>query len=130
MAGNLNEQQMSAILDAMPYEMAFVDDNDRLQYMNQADTRQFGAGGEAVGRDVRACHSEASLPKVEEILSDLRNGKADEAWFWISTAEPRLLNRFIALRDKEGEYLGILEYVLDFDAIEAIAEDKKDASAP
>ncbi len=68
-----------------------------------------------------------TLPKVEKILSDFKSGKADEAEFWIPSLAPRILNRFIALRDKDGKYLGVFEYVLDFNKIDKIAEDKKDA---
>jgi len=67
------------------------------------------------------------IPKVEKILADFKSGKTDEAEFWIPSLAPKILNRFIALRDKSGKYLGILEYILDFNAIEKIAEDKKDA---
>ena len=64
---------------------------------------------------------------VEKILTDFKNNKADEAEFWIPSLAPKILNIFIALRDSSGKYIGILEYILDFTAIEQIAEVKKDA---
>jgi len=56
-----------------------------------------------------------------------KSGKADEAEFWIPSLGPKILNQFIALRDKDGKYLGVLEYILDYSVLEQIAEDKKDA---
>ena len=41
--------------------------------------------------------------------------------------EHKMMNRFFAIRDKSGKYLGALEYVLDFTEIEKIAEENKDA---
>ena len=121
---NLSEQQIAAILDALPLEMAFVDENDRVQYRNKVGRRMVPIGDEVIGRDLRACHKDESLSKVEKILSDFRDGKAEEAWFWVSAEKPRILNRFIAIRDESGKYLGTLEYLLNFDAIETVAEGK------
>jgi uncharacterized protein len=128
MIENLNLEQISGILDALPFEMMFVDENDRVRYGNKLGTRMFRFSGESVaGRDVRTCHPAHVLPKVEKILSDFKSGAADEAEFWIPSLKPKLLNRFIAIRDQSGKYLGILEYLLDFEAVEKIAVDKKDA---
>lgn len=128
MIENLDLEQISGILDALPFEMMFVDENDCVQYGNKLDTRTFRfQGGKVAGKDVRTCHPEHVLPKVEKILSDFKSGAADEAEFWIPSLKPRLLNRFIAIRDRSGKYMGILEYLLDFEAIEQIAIDKKDA---
>ncbi len=120
----LSEEQIAAILDAMPFEMSFVDADDRLRYRNRVGRRIIPIGDELMGSDVRGCHQEATLPKVEAILSDLRSGKRDEAWFWVSPSQPRILNRFVAIRDASGRYLGTLEYLLNFDAVQAIADGK------
>ncbi len=128
MIENLSLEQISAVLDALPFEMMFVDENDRVQYGNKLGTRLFRFKKESIaGKDIRSCHPKKVLPKVEKILTDFKNNKADEAEFWIPSLAPKILNRFIALRDSSGKYIGILEYVLDFTAIEQIAEDKKDA---
>lgn len=128
MIENMNPEQISALLDALPFELMFVDENDRVQYGNKLETRLFRFKKESIaGRDVRSCHPESVLPKVEKILSDFKSGAADEAEFWIPSLAPKVLNRFIALRAPGGKYLGILEYILDFQAVERIAEEKKDA---
>ncbi len=128
MINNMNLDQISALIDALPFELMFVDENDCVQYGNKIDTRLFRFKSEKMaGMDIRSCHPKKIVPKVEKILSDFKAGKADEAEFWIPSLAPKMLNRFIALRDKAGKYMGILEYVLDFNAVEQIAIDKKDA---
>lgn len=128
MIGNLKAEQVKGILDAMPFEMMFADETDHVVWANKIETRKFRFQGDQVfGKDLRGCHPPATLPKVEKILSDFKSGAADEAEFWIPSLRPRLLNRFLAIRDADGKYLGILEYLLDFAAIDQIAEDKKDA---
>ena len=127
MIENLNLVQISAILDALPFDIIFVDENDLVQYGNKLETRFFRFQKDIAGTDIRTCHPEKALPKVEKILADFKSNEADEAAFWIPSLGPKILNRFIALRDSSGKYMGILEYLLDFNAIEQIKEDKKDA---
>lgn len=128
MVKNLNLEQISVILDALPCEMMFVDENDTVRYGNKMETRVFRFNKDKiVGTDIRSCMSDKTQPKVEKILADFKSGKADEAEFWIPSLGPKILNQFIALRDKDGKYLGVLEYILDYNALEQIAEDKKDA---
>ena len=127
MIENLKLEQISAILDALPFDIMFVDENDLVQYGNKLGTRLFRFQKDIAGKDIRSCHPKRALPKVEKILADFKSNKADEAAFWSPGLAPKILNRFIALRDSSGKYMGILEYLLDFNAIEQIAEDNKDA---
>jgi DUF438 domain-containing protein len=80
-----------------------------------------------LGRDVRSCHKPESLPRTEQMLDDLRSGRKDEDEFWIDGLGVKLLNRFLAVRDDSGKYLGCIEYLLDFTALEALARGKQDA---
>jgi DUF438 domain-containing protein len=127
MIGNLSKEQIKAMFDALPFQMVFIDGNDKIQWWNESKARLMEAPKDRLGKDVRECHKPESLPRLEKMLSDFKSGKADEAEFWIPSLAPRLLNRFIAIRDQDGKYLGILEYLLNFDAIELIAIAKKDA---
>jgi len=61
------------------------------------------------------------------MLDDLRSGRKDEDEFWIDGLGVKLLNRFLAVRDECGKYLGCIEYLLDFTALEALARAKQDA---
>jgi hypothetical protein len=83
--------------------------------------------GKILGRDVRLCHKAESLPRTERMLEDLRSGRKDEDEFWIDGRGVKLLNRFLAVRDASGKYLGCIEYLLDFTALEALARAKQDA---
>ena len=118
--------QIKGLLDALPCDLIFVDEEDRLRYWNKAETRSMKPPMEALGRDIPNCHKPESLPKLEKILAGFKEGHADEAEFWVTDLNEKVLNRFIAVRDQSGKYLGILEYLLDFSAMEALAREKKD----
>ena len=127
MVDRLSKDQLDAILNALPIEFIFVDENDRLQYCNKAERQAQMSQREILGRDIRNCHKPESLPRTDQMLDDFRNGRNDENEFWIDGLGVKLLNRFLAVRDESGEYLGCIEYLLDFTALKELAEAKKDS---
>jgi DUF438 domain-containing protein len=78
-----------------------------------------------LGRDIRDCHRPESLPRADRMLDDLRSGRKDEDEFWIDGLGVAILNRFLAVRDASGKYLGCIEYLLNLTALEELAEAKK-----
>jgi DUF438 domain-containing protein len=123
----LSRDQLESILDALPLEFIFVDENDYLQYYNKEETRSRKGPDDILGKDIRQCHKPESLPRTNKMLDDFKTGKKDEDEFWIEGVGIKLLNRFLAVRDKSGKYIGCLEYLLDFTAMEQLAEEKKDS---
>ena len=124
MLEGLTREQLDGIMDALPVDILFVDENDKLRYWNKADKREGPAN--ALGKDIRGCHKRESLPRLEKLVANLRSGAKDEEEFWVSYND-RILNRFIAVRNKDGKYLGMLEYLFRFKDLDKLAEDKKEA---
>ncbi|NPU86272.1 MAG: hypothetical protein HPY65_17470 [Syntrophaceae bacterium] len=124
---NLSREQLEAILDALPMEFIFVDNKECLQYANKGEKRSRPSSPDLIGKDIRACHQPESLPMLEQFIDNLKTSKKDEEDFWILFPGQKILNRFLAVRDKSGKYLGLVEYLLDFKAMEELAEAKKDA---
>jgi DUF438 domain-containing protein len=127
MLDRLSKEQLNAILDALPIEFIFVDESDRLQYCNTEARQEKMDGDGILGNDIRTCHKPESLPRTEQLLADFKSGERNEDEFWIDGVGTRLLNRFLAVRDTSGKYLGCIEYLLDFTALEKLAEAKKDS---
>ena len=123
----LSKDQVEAIFDALPVEFIFVDEKDRLQYYNKEETRSRKGPEDILGKDIQNCHQPESLPRTDQMLEDFKTGAKDEDEFWIEGMGTKLLNRFLAVRDKSGKYMGCIEYLLDFTAMEQLAEAKKDA---
>lgn len=125
MIDRLSKDQLDAILNALPLEFIFVDENDRLQYCNKAERQVQMRRREILGIDIRNCHKPESLPRTDQTLDDFRSGRKDENEFWVDGLGVKLLNRFLAVRDESGKYLGCVEYLLNFTALEELAEAKK-----
>lgn len=126
MIDTLTREQIEGILDAIPVELIFIDENERLRYWNKNETRKRKGPEDTLGKDIRGCHKKESMPRVEQIVDDFKSGRGSEAEFWVSFEE-RVLNRFIAVRDRAGKYLGMIEYLVYFKEWEQLVEDKKDA---
>ena len=118
-------EKLEAILDALPVEVSFVDENDAVRYYSKGDQRIFKRTPVVIGRKVRDCHPPKSLHKVEQVISDLKSGKRDAAEFWIDLGGRKIYIRYFAVRDKDGKYLGTLEVTQDITDIQKITGQKR-----
>ena len=125
MIENLNKEQLEGILEAIPVEISFVDENDLVKFWNKHETRIFKRPVSVIGKTVQNCHPPRSVDKVNQILSDFKSGKRDSAEFWINLGERKVYIRYFAVRDKAGKYLGTLEATQDITAIKGIEGEKR-----
>jgi PAS domain S-box-containing protein len=125
MIENLSREQLQGILEAIPVEISFVDENDRVKLWNKHETRIFKRPISVVGKSVQDCHPKQSVDKVNQILSDFKSGRRDSAEFWINLGERKVYIRYFAVRDKEGRYLGTLEATQDITEIKKIEGEKR-----
>ena len=118
-------ETLEAILDALPVEVSFVDDADTARYYSKGDKRIFKRTPAVIGRKVQDCHPPKSLHKVEQVISDLKSGKRDVAEFWIDLQEHKIYIGYLAVRNKAGKYLGVLEVTQDITDIQQIEDEKR-----
>ncbi|MEM3059850.1 MAG: PAS domain-containing protein, partial [Methanomassiliicoccales archaeon] len=123
--GTLSIKQLEGIMNSLPIDITFVDDHDTVRYFNQAPDRIFPRTKAIIGRKVQKCHPEKSVSIVERILNDFRNGSRDSAKFWIRMGQKYVYIQYIAVRDKNNEYLGCLEVTQDIAPIKAIEGEKR-----
>ena len=125
MIENLNREQLEGILEAIPVEISFVDENDLVKLWNKHETRIFKRPVSVIGKSVQNCHPKQSVDKVNQILSDFKSGKRDSVEFWINLGERKVYIRYFAVRDKAGRYLGTLEATQDITGIKKIEGEKR-----
>jgi DUF438 domain-containing protein len=112
-SGSFNVDELTAILNTIPFDMTFVDKDDRVKYFTQGRERIFARSRAILGRNVRQCHPPSSVHVIEKILDDFKSGKEDHTAFWI-TLEDRFIHiEYFALRAEDGDYLGTLEVSQD-----------------
>jgi len=125
MIENLSREQLKGILEAIPVEISFVDENDLVKLWNKHETRIFKRPISVIGKSVQNCHPKQSMAKVNQILSDFKSGRKDSADFWINLGERKVYIRYFAVRDKAGRYLGTLEATQDITEIKKIEGEKR-----
>ncbi len=111
--GTLSPEMVNLILNHLPIEISFVDDEDRVRYFTQMGDRIFPRSPAVIGRTVQNCHPPDSVDRVEAILDSFRAGRRDVAEFWIQMRGRFIHIRYFAVRDGRGDYRGTLEVVQD-----------------
>ena len=112
--GHLTIEQLTAMLNTMPIEITFVDENNLNRFFNEGP-KDFKRPGMAIGREVFSCHPPKIEVKVRRIIEEFRAGTLDEVPVWMDKNGKCMLVRYMAVRDKEGKYLGTLELVQDME---------------
>jgi hypothetical protein len=123
--GDIHKEVLDAVLNALPVEISFVDENDTVRYFNKNGDRIFPRPPAVIGRKVQDCHPKKSLHKVNQILDDFKNNKKSSAEFWIDLKGRKVYIRYFAVRAKDGKYLGCLEVSQDITDIQKIKGEKR-----
>ena len=122
--GSLTLAQLDLLFRALPFDVTYVDENDRVRFYSEGE-RVFPRSPGAIGREVRNCHPSKSLDKVEQILSEFKAGTKDEAEFWIEMGPKFVHIRYFALRDADGAYKGCLEVVHDATHVRSLSGNRR-----
>ena len=125
MIEELESELIEFMLNSMPVEISFVDENDEVRYFNKNGDRIFPRPRSVLGRKVHQCHPKTSVNKVIEIIESFKNGKRDVANFWINLNGRLIYIRYFAVRDNNGKYLGTLEVSQDITDIKKIDGEKR-----
>ena len=124
-SGKFDSEELLAILNSMPFDITFVDRNDKVKYFSQGKERIFDRNRAILGRDVRMCHPPSSVHIVDQIIGDFKNGKADSAPFWIQMHGKFIHIEYFALRNEKGEYLGTMEVSQDLTEKRSLEGDQR-----
>lgn len=123
--GILSEQQLEAVLNHLPVDLTFIDENDVVLYFSHGKERIFARTKAVIGRTVQNCHPPQSVHVVNQLLEDFKSGKKDAEDFWIPFKDKFVLIRYFAVRSEAGEYMGTLEFTQNIAPIQAIAGQKR-----
>jgi PAS domain S-box-containing protein len=121
----LSTETLEAIFDALPVDITFVDETDTVRYYSRHDDRIFRRTPAIIGRKVQNCHPKQSIDKVNEVVADLKSGKRKVAEFWIDLKDRKVYIRYFPVKDKAGNYIGVVEVSQDITEIQKIKGQKR-----
>ncbi len=124
-SGSFTPEELTAILNTIPFDITFVDSSDRVRYFSEGKERIFERNRSILGREVRRCHPPKSLHVVERIIDDFKNGRQDHAAFWITLNGRFIHIEYFALRNPAGKYLGVLEVSQDLTDKRALTGERR-----
>jgi DUF438 domain-containing protein len=124
-SGSMTPVELLAILNTIPFDLTFVDKEDRVRYFTQGRERIFSRSRAIIGRKVQFCHPPSSVHVVEKILADFRSGAQERAAFWIDLRGRFVHIEYFALRDSDGGYLGCLEVSQDLTEKRALTGEQR-----
>lgn len=123
---SLNPDVLAAVLDSLPVELSFVDENDVVRYFShEHHTKIFPRTRGVIGNTVQTCHPQKSVHLVNQILADFKAGKRELAEFWIDMAGRKIHIQYVPVRGEDGAYLGCLETVQDITHIQSLTGQKR-----
>lgn len=123
--GLINIQQLILIFNHLPVDITFVDAQDKVRFFSQPPHRIFPRSKAIIGRDVHNCHPPESVHIVHQIIDSFRNGRKDQASFWINMKGQKILIQYFALRDSDKNYQGVIEVSQEISALQAISGEKR-----
>lgn len=123
--GVLRQEELLGMLNTLPFDVTFVDKDDTVRYFSDGKERIFPRTKAAIGRKVSNCHPPASVAVVEKIVEDFKNGVKDHEDFWINMRGKFVYIRYFAVRDENGDYLGVIEVTQDIKPIRELEGEKR-----
>ncbi len=123
--GQLSVRQIILMMEHLPVDITFVDENDEVRYFSGVKYRIFPRSKAIIGRKVQNCHPKESVHVVNQIVDAFRNGEKDHADFWINMRGRFIHIRYFALRDESGIYKGTIEVSQDVTEIRALEGEQR-----
>lgn len=112
--GHMTLEQLEAMLNTIPLELTFVDVDNVNRYFNEGP-KVFKRPGMAIDREVFSCHPPKIEQMVRKIIEDFQNGMRDQVPIWMNKNGRTMLVTYMAVRDRNRQYLGTLEVVQDME---------------
>ena len=123
--GKLTLEQINLIFQHMPVDLSFVDENEIVKFYTDTKHRVFPRSAGVIGRDVKNCHPRESVSSVLEIIDAFRKGEQDEIDFWLEMRGKFIYIYYVAVRDENGVFKGVLEMMQDVTKIRSLTGERR-----
>lgn len=129
--GSLSQKELDLILDILPMELTFVDKDHIVKYYDNGDEKKLlPRTPSAIGRNMLNCHPPKVHDTVQQLVADLESGKKDAQAAWFKRKDGVFVHiNYIAVRDENGDFMGILETVQDITELNQIDGENRNVNA-
>lgn len=118
--GILSLNQINLLFQHLPVDISYVDEKELVAFYSDTKHRVFPRSKGVIGRDVKNCHPKNSVYVVEEIIEKFRSGEQDRVDFWINKPNLFIYILYVAVRDEQGNFRGVMEMMQDCTKIRSL----------
>ena len=111
--GYLSLEQLEGVFATIPLDITFVDEKDQITFFSNKEELIFDRPMEIIDTSVQSCHSEKSIPMLNQMIEDFKSGKSSVHEMWAINKGRTINIKYLAVRNNEGKYIGILETAED-----------------
>ncbi|MFV0255741.1 MAG: PAS domain-containing protein [Erysipelotrichaceae bacterium] len=112
-SGSLTLEQIKLIFEHLPVDISFVDEKEIVKFFNNKEHKVFARHLSQLEKTVYQVHPKHSEAAVKMLVKAFKENSESGAEFWIDMGKKFIHITYIAIRDKQGEYKGILEMTQD-----------------
>ena len=120
--GRMTLKQLNDMLDALPLEITFINDDDINCYYN-VQPKIFKRPSMSLGRKVYDCHPNYTAPMAKHIIDSFKSKEKDKVEIWMEKMGEPYHVTYMAVRDKDGNYVGTLELIQNMEFAKKHYED-------
>ena len=111
-AGEMTIAQLRGLMKILPLDITFIDDQMINRFYKNGD-KVFLRPLSTLGQSTYQCHPVPIRAVVKNLTDDFRSGARDSFTRWIPNPDRPVKVTYLAVRDKEGTYLGAAEIIQD-----------------
>lgn len=115
--GRLSLIEVQQIFSTIPFEIDLIDHDDHFSWYSNKPNREHVRHVEELGENVQDCHPAQVWPIVKGIIDSFKDGSRDSVARPLVMHGHRVLIRYYALRDEDGNYLGTIEFTGSVESI-------------
>lgn len=123
--GIMTVDELRSAIDASEVDFTFIGKDDKVRFFSESDHMIFKRPRTTVGRDVMLCHPPKSHPVVEQLLEDFKSGKRASERRFFRRGDELVYVRYLAVFNRDKEYVGTLELTEDIEYLREIFEDER-----
>lgn len=112
-SGRMTLEQLQALLNTLPFEITFIDEDNIHRYFNEGDGEKFFKRPRvSLNQEIRYSHPRKVYPRVEALINAFKSGVKDSFGMWSEDYGKTIYTYFVAVRNGD-EFLGTIEIVQD-----------------
>lgn len=123
--GELTLEQINLIFKHLKMELTFIDEDEILRFYSDNIHKVSVRVPSLLGRKIEDCHPSKLVSFVNEMIRSFKANEQDEAEFWGEKNGKFIYTIYIALRDENGKYKGILQCKQDITSIRSLEGSNK-----